>query len=359
VTGRHVFGAAALTCAVLVASGCGQTHHVLPPAPLRAGEVAVAAHLQWSPGAPAFPVSLGAGLYVGVTSRDVVGGSLSAIFLPSALSVAHYEPLGGGAWLALQGHLSNLYSASVMTTADAVAVASFPTDAGYQSVRAGVGVVAPLPVAGWLAGRDTLRGPRLPVVPLPILGVQLRLKDAVLDVQVRPGLTRAFVRHQRRGLQAGYDAATGAAGPIVLTRDDVASVERDTTSRWQRRWPATRVHLADGGDIWILPRDPYPDCTGCALKQGALDAHAPTDAHHLYWISLPTRFTPAYPDGGGMLLVELDMAAVLAEWERDGVLRLTPSPEAAEQAARRVRFPADLSVSIGGAGIARDPAGAP
>jgi hypothetical protein len=356
VTARAAFAAVATA---LVISGCGQTHHVLPPAPLRPGEVAVAAHLQWSPGAPAFPVSVGAGLYVGVTSRDVVGGSLSALFLPTALSVAHYEPLGGGAWLALQGHLSNLYGASVMTTADAVAVAAFPTDAGYQSVRAGVGVVAPLPVAGWIAGRDTLRGPRLPVVALPILGVQLRVKNAVLDAQVRPGLTRTFVRHQRRGLQAGYDQATGTAGPIVLERADVASIERDTTSRWSGRWPATHIRLTDGGDIWVMPRDPYPDCIGCALEQGALDAYPSTEAHHLYWISLPPRFTPAYPDGGGFLLVELDMAAVLDEWERDGRLRLVPHPGAAELAAQRVRFPADLSVSLGGAGIPRDPASEP
>lgn len=333
-------------------AGCGQTHHVLPPAPLRTGEVAAAVHLQWSPGTAAFPLSLGSGIYVGVPGRNVVGGSVSAISLPAALSVAHYEPLPSGAWLALQGHLSNLVDASVMTTLDAVAVVAFPTDAGYQSVRAGVGIVARSPVAGWLVPDDSLRRPA-PVVPVPIVGVQLRLRNAVLDAQVRPGLTRTFVRRQHAALQQDSLSVVQA---LVLTRAEVAGVERDTTWRrtGERAWT---VRLVDGDEIRIMPRAPYLHCTGCGLRQAALERYAPTPAHRLYWLRLPARLRPSFdPEGMGLLNAELDMDAVLAEWHRDGVLRLAPRPDDPERAARRVRLPADVSLSLGAAGVPRDPA---
>jgi hypothetical protein len=49
------------------------------------------------------------------------------------------------------------------------------------------------------------------------------------------------------------------------------------------------------------------------------------------------------------------MDAVLAEWERDGVLRLAPLPDAADRAARRVRPGDDVSGSVGAAGSLEDP----
>ena len=330
--------AALLAAALSALLGCGSTTHtVLPPAPPGAGNGAVTIGLHWSPGrlsAPSFQM----GLYAGVGGRGAVGGTITNVLLPSSLSGAVYAPSGEG-WVSARAHVQNLLGEQTGPTYEVEA--AYAPASGDITVRGGVGLVAtPLFVQAVRRGVDGAP-PAAPVRPVLTLGADLRGGGALASVEAHLGLNRALARNVVAGQRHRLRSLSEALGGLVLTADDVASVDTGDGP-----FALATVSLRDGRTLTVAARDPYPDCFACGAALRRNGAYPAAPEARPVWISLDG------PDRAGFAHA-LDVDALLTGWRERGVdLRLPP--DAADRAASGVPLWHDLSI-LGG--LARDDIG--
>lgn len=313
-------------------AGCGATTHTaLPPAPPGAGVGVGTVGLQISGARPSL-ASVQLGVYVGVGSRGVVGGTFTDFSFVPAVSAALYAPSGDG-WVSARGHLQNPFGVAAEPTVEAELAYTLPS--GDVVVRGGVGVVTEGPLLRLI--RHAIGVPQAPALPPRVVltaGVDATPGRALASVEVHAGLGRATARNRVARQHRDLDSLGAALGGLVLGPDRVASVEPGDGG-----WTLATVTLTDGRTLTIRTRDPYPDCQGCAYDLAVVRASRPTNAHRTTWVDLT--------DARRSYVLALDVDAILATWRDRRILDLPPLPDAADRAARRAPLWRDVSVMGG------------
>jgi hypothetical protein len=312
---------AVLVGTTLLLCSCGTAYYGMPPRTLEKDEGYLGIGVAWSslePWAAWHDVAVNGHVWWGTSDRDAVGLAFSHVDFPfffPEVSYAHaWAPDEDGRRLVGSIHGSLAWRWNPVLEAGL----GLSHDAGRfaQLAWAGAGL--------WKTGDLT-----------PSLRYVAQNAELRGEVDWAPGRTATALRVAR----GDYFARSDPAG-IELTGDQVVAFRRDSTAFDGARWI---VELHGGGAVQISSSDPYVDFPFETWIRGFVEKFPPAADERLVWVydrRGPRDAWRAFP-------VEVDMTAVVARFERDGVIRLKPDPDAPQRVIKRHgQWWRDLSVGL-------------
>jgi hypothetical protein len=309
---HRCFLALPLLAAVLL-TGCGTAYYNMPPRTLQKDEMSYGVGVAWSslePWRDWNGVAVNGHVWWGMSDRDAMGLGFSHIDLPiffPDFSYAHsWAPDAEGRRLV----------GSLHTTLALLWNPGLEAGLGVSHERGDFAQLAWAGAGLWRNGTIT-----------PSLRYVAQHGELRGEVGWMPGRTATALR-VTRGMYFTREDSVG----VVLTREEVVTVELDPALSW-RGYEAWVVTLADGGRFEISNRDPYTDSWFEDSRRGFIEKFPSEPGTRLWWVY--ERYADGRPQREFPFPAELDMDHLVAQFERDGVLRLRQDPAAIEQAVER------------------------